>query len=160
MFVFICIYIMHNVHACWIKIYLFIYLWTCIMQLTQVCCICYYLVSSSDIVVEIHSAAAKHVEAIYILSERNIARVGTWEGVGILQAERGFSVTLINSPNRACCELTAENLAKNQDEMKDLLREALYFCRLALCEHIAETLRSCIQRCRCHSETRALSDLI
>lgn len=28
--------------------------------------------------------------------------------------------------------------------MKDLLREALYFCRLALCEHIPETLCSCI----------------
>ncbi len=48
-----------------------------VMQLTQVYCTFYYLVSSSDIVVEIHSAAAKHVEAIYILSERNIARVGT-----------------------------------------------------------------------------------
>ncbi len=42
-----------------------------VMQLTQVCCYV-LLVSSSDIVIEIHSAAAKHVEAIYILSERNM----------------------------------------------------------------------------------------
>ncbi len=71
---------MHNVHAYLLQlIYLFIYLfmapawWSLnsilctdglVMRFTQVCCIFYYFVSSSDIVVEIHSAAAKHVQAI------------------------------------------------------------------------------------------------
>ncbi len=163
---------MHNVHAYLLQlIYLFIYLfmapawWSLnsilctdglVMRFTQVCCIFIILsllqillLKSIVLQLNLNSLREKHCESGNMRGRRNTSG---WKRVQCCSDKQPKQSVLWAH----CGELGKED----QAEMKDLLREALYFCRLALCEHIAETLRSCIQRCRCYSETRALSGLI